>query len=219
MSPERVESQTDYHNPRTVFELKRLLKKFGIPLEEWGNKAEFTKKPEDLLEEIERGESILCSQEEEGLKRYVKKVAVDIVYSNDGKLLRLYQIYSEKKGRIRRRGISEVNKKTFDGLMGKLLPEEDPDIAAERELEEEILKAVKDVSPPNLTEKERSQLTRPSPKIDERISNGFPGLLTEYTIYRFIFLLPDRFFRPEGYKTVDKNDFPIDLRWEPVIRT
>ena len=104
MSPERVESQTDYHNPRTVFELKRLLKKFGIPLEEWGNKAEFTKKPEDLLEEIERGESILCSQEEEGLKRYVKKVAVDIVYSNDGELLRLYQIYSEKKGRIRRRG-------------------------------------------------------------------------------------------------------------------
>ena len=219
MLSEREERQTDYHNPRTVFGLRRLLKKFGIPLEEWGNKADFTKKPEDLLQEIKDGESILYSQEGKGLIRDVKKAAVDVVFNNNGEPLRLYQIYSEKEGRIRRRGISEANKKTFDGLMGKLLPEEDPEVAAVRELEEEILDTVIDALPPSLTQEERSQLTWPSPEIDERISSGFPGLLTKYTIYRFNFILPDRFFRSEGYKTVDKNGFVVELVWEPLIKS
>ena len=93
----------------------------------------------------------------------------------------------------------------------KELKREDPFATVFRGLKEEMKIKRKKLKGPDL-----EGLIYLSSSPEERESRGFPGLRTVYSYHDFIFELPERFYKPEGY-IVKESGFKTRLVWEKIV--
>jgi hypothetical protein len=181
---------------RTPAELAAVLARFGVKVELWGL-AE-AKSLDDLHEEIEEGETVLCQDEEGRLARLVSAVRADVLYRTaTGAILILRedrQVFAD--GRIRRRSFGA-------SLAEKMKPGEKPAAAIERGIREELgVEGTLDL------------VTR-GESVERRDSPSYPGLSSIYRFYKFTATLRDEQYSPEGYveRQTSKTSYFI---WDPM---
>jgi hypothetical protein len=157
-------------------ELTSLLKENGVDPEEFG-KGE-AKTLAHLLKEIHEGECSLWLTEDGTIKRVVNGACVDVFYKNQ----HLKEDRQEfKDGRVRVRDI-------ITSIGEKLQPGEDPRLAAQRALEEEL--GIKE----ELDIRYQEDIVK---ALD--FSQSYPGLHTRYEMKCFWVELPEAYYKPEGY--------------------
>lgn len=171
-----------------------LLEKHKIPYKDWGQGK--AKTLEHLNKEINDGETIL--REEDGkLYRELFVTAATIRYRENGKT---YQLVEEKQvftdGRTRER-------KLANSLSEKIKPDEDPDTAIIRGIEEELgiqghLNAVP---------RENNQSVEESP--------SFPGLLTRYNVNVYDVDISSDQYNPDGFQE-EQTDKTTYFVWKEV---
>jgi len=148
-----------------------------LPLELYGHGQ--AKSFQSLLDEISNGESQIIWEEDKPI-RCLKVCRVKVICLD--KELTLYEDRQEfKDGRIRQRG--------FDCLSEKMNIDEDPVIAAERALKEELGMsddALK-ITPIHFDGIDHEELESPS----------YPGLLTRYEFHDFLAYYPIEYWREE----------------------
>ena len=178
-------------------DLKNRLKAGGIDTSQYGiGKA---KTLEHLLEEIKAGEMTLAINEEGILLRRLIITSTEIYYTNPQK--EKFKLKEEKQiffdGRERARDF-------VGSVSGKIKGDESPEHSAKREIEEEL-----GISSPLI-------VIDNGKAIETKETASYPGLLSEYTIYKFIVHLEDKDFKPEGY--IEKKDgLTTFFVWEKVV--
>jgi len=152
------------------------------------------KKLTDLLEEVEKGETILL--EENGrLVRQVSVVTINVFVDVNGDLYRLVedrQVFDD--GRLRRRNLPS-------SISEKLHRDEDVLIAISRALKEEI-----GVS-------EFTILTSaPSTSVEKKESSSYPGIVSYYALTKMDVLIALSEYKAEGYQETE-NDLTTYFVW------
>ena len=190
-----------------LLDLGNKLLEHGVDWYLWGKEGT-TKNLMALYKELKRGESVLYEDSDKKLKRKVTKVAIDVIHrDNEGNQYRLYEEFLEKDGWFKRGGDGHLKR----GVQEKALPGEDPFATVFRGLKEEMKIKRKKLKGPDL-----EGLIYLSSSPEERESRGFPGLRTVYSYHDFIFELPERFYKPEGY-IVKESGFKTRLVWEKIV--
>jgi hypothetical protein len=161
-----------------------ILAQHGIPIETWGQGT--AKTLDDFYTELQAGESTLFLHGGE-LRRRVTVANIDVYHTDaQGKTYRLReerQVFSD--GRVRSRDLP--------GSIGeKMLPGEDPTTAFVRALQEEL-----GLTPATL-EIEDSETT-------SRISNSYPGLMSDMVLHGATATVAAEDFVPEGYVEIQDN--------------
>jgi hypothetical protein len=166
--------------------LKEQLEKHGIPLDQWGKGQ--AKTFQHLLKEMAENECELVEDEEKGLVRRVSVLGIDIYYQPQGsERLRLFeekQVFID--GRERRRSLPT-------SMGEKLTPGEDLDQAAKRAIREEL----------GITDGVQAQYIKTLR--NERVSDSFPGLLSQYVNHFYEANLTEKQYNPEGFKEVQED--------------
>ncbi len=179
--------------------LESLLQQHQIPFHSWGQGESKTIK--HLLDEITEGESVLEVRKGQLIKK-VQGVGIDIFFHANGlayKLVESRQIFAG--GRVRTRNLST-------SLGEKMKPEETPHFTARRALKEELgFDNVESLVPDGM---EYSTDVRPP-----TVSDSFPGLVTQRTIYTFTIDLPIKCYDENGY-TETQPDKTTYFVWTPV---
>lgn len=181
----------DFSNfTKSIVELSKNLKDYGIPVEEWGTGS--AKTIDHLLDELRNKECII-KKEENSIVRYIEFVGISVFYKEkNGNILYLNEDRQEfKDGRIRKRKMSSsVSEKMKFG--------EDPLISAVRGIEEELGISV-----------DMNQLKRIKHLNFDGDSLSYPGLKSKYTGHKYTCYITDDQFNPEGYveNQSDKNTF------------
>lgn len=173
-------------------QLATRLRAAGISLDKYGTGN--AKTLEHLLSEVHEGESVLSTDNNDKLYREVNVLWVDVLCErSDGKVYLLKEDRQEfADGRIKRREL--------DSSIGeKLKPSEIPREAVGRALQEEL--GVKSV----LTIHEAGYTEQTGP------SDSFPGLENTYRMYKYVTLIPEEEFKPEGYVEyqADKTNYYV----------
>ena len=192
IAPETVQS---------VEALTKLLAASGIPIEQWGTvntQGAATKSIEDLLQEIQEGETVLLREASGRLIRQVSACDIDIFGMHTGQRFRLVedrQVFKDGRERCRSmpRSIAE-----------KIKPGEDPTEAAARGVAEELsITAPITATPTGI-------------RSEEKFSASYPGLTSQYVFHEFVVELAPEAFVPEGYvEHQEKKD--TYFRWDPVM--
>lgn len=179
-------------------ELEQQLKSKGIPIEKWG--VGESKTLENLLHELESGDSRLEEDPDLGVLRVEAGVGIN-VYFNEGKnslvLVEDRQVF--KDGRIRRRNLPT-------SIGEKMRPGESPLEAVSRAFSEELnIVAIGVIF--SIGEEDRQPVS----------SVSFPGLWTKRKIHVFDTTMPPEYFKPEGYveEQEDKTNY-YEWRVVPV---
>ena len=176
--------------------LQKQLADAGIDTSLWGTGK--AKTLEHLQKEIESGETILITGEAGELLRRVVVGKADIFYqSPDGKKYRLKedkQVF--KDGRERRRNLGQA-------VSEKIRPDEDPDTAMIRGIQEELGISGK------------ISLTKTMEDVENETSPSYPGLKSQYSRQIFQATLSDEQFKPEGY-VEEQSDKSTYFIWEEV---
>lgn len=160
--------------------VQNMLRKHKVPFNRWGKGP--TKTFEHLMRELELGESTLIETQGGKLLRLVGVVRVTVEHKR-GSLMYLL-VETEQRfanGSTRQRGLRFVG--------GKISAGESPQIAAVRELKEEIGLEGADVEVLR-----KFQVSDHSP--------SFPGLRVLYVCFDCHCLMLPQFYRPEGYSSV-----------------
>lgn len=160
--------------------LRELLTKHGIPVDDWGMGE--AKTLTHLLKEIEEGETVLVEDELGLLYRLIQGVGVLVEYTAPtGQRFVLKedrQVFAD--GRERRRQLG-------DSVGEKCKRNEDPTEAAARAVREELGCQ----TPVLLEQLETEQM--------EKVSQSYPGLLTQYRVCHFRAVLTTEQFNLDGY--------------------
>lgn len=168
----------------------------GIDVSNWGKGG--AKTIEHLQREIDSGEAELVTNEQGELLRKVTIGQADVFYiSPEGKKFYLKeekQIF--KDGRKRERELDP-------SIAEKMKPDESPAEAIERGIREEL--------------GVEGELEIKQIGVDEEIneSPSFPGLKSQYSLYKFEAMFNDDQFNPDGYieEQEDKNTYFV---WEEL---
>jgi ADP-ribose pyrophosphatase YjhB (NUDIX family) len=175
----------------SINELKALLVKNGIPVEQFGVAS--AKTISGLLDEVIKGSCQLVLENNE-LIRLVNSVNIRIYFNSLDKTLYLKEKMQEfADGRIRIR-----NWLTWS-VSEKIEPGENPEQAVIRGMSEEL-------GIHNLT-----NLTKQEVVNNDQYSPSYPGVKTKYVNNYFNLNLTDEQYKPEGYKEVQPN---ITTYWE-----
>ncbi len=165
----------------TEQELLGILSKSRIDTSNWGFGS--AKSIDDLLKEIQKKEAELIINEGGLCVRNLKVVAIDVFY-NDHKGNK-YILVEEKQefsdGRIRKRNLET-------SLGEKLYLNEEPNQGVIRCIREEL-----SIESLNYTLENNGVTTK------EENSKSYPGLKTVYVFFRFILVLNDNGYKPDGY--------------------
>jgi hypothetical protein len=148
-----------------------------LPLEKYGHGQ--AKSFQSLLNEIKSGESQIIWEDSKPI-RCLKVARVKVICLD--RELTLYEDHQEfTDGRIRKRG--------FDKLSEKMTIDEEPAIAAERALREELgmSNAALKLTPIHLDGIDHDELESPS----------YPGLLTRYEFHDFLAYFPVEYWQEE----------------------
>lgn len=185
--------------PETV-SLDELLEKLiqaGIPVEKFGTGG--AKTVQHLLTEIKDGESVMSTNGEGRLFREVGVLWLDVLCKRgDGSVYALREDRQEfHDGRVKRRNLGS-------SLGEKLKPSEAPEDAVVRALAEEIGFAG-----------ETSELYSFGHEETTRTPDNYPGLETDYHFYKYLTVIPEDAFRPDGYIEYqsDKTNYYV---WERI---
>lgn len=194
MNPElSSESENRSTIPRDINldQLMDVLVRANIPVEEYGIHA--AKTVLHLLSEINEGEAHVTMNENGELLRELNVLWVDVLCElSNGDVYVLEEDRQEfKDGRVKRRNL--------DSSIGeKLKPDEDPQEAVERALQEEL-------------GVENAVEVLHHIGYDERtfIPDAFPGLESTYRMHKFVTVIAEDAFIPEGYIEVqaDKTNY------------
>lgn len=143
--------------------LRTTLKAYSVPVDTWGVGKE--RDVSDLLKEIDRGESVLKVDGEEGLTRVVEIINIDIrdLHNPRGSLLEWSQTFPDGCVHERKQCPS-----------GKMKAEETPEIALSRELREKFKLNSDDWTGKWWTT-----------NIEQCDSQSYPGLTTTIHIHHF----------------------------------
>jgi hypothetical protein len=160
---------------------------------EWGDCAG-TKSLEELISEVEKGESFVAKVEGLGIVRVIMSVRVKVLHQD----LILWELFRKKEGKISSRYLNS-------SLGEKMFVDEKPKDAALRGLLEELGVTV-----------DRNDLsaTVVDPKREVKDSGSFPGLKTVYYFYPFAVTFDSRAYKSE-YIT-EENGRKTCFVWIPV---
>lgn len=162
-----------------------LLSQHEIDLSQYGQGS--AKSLASLVKEVNEGEAALTTNDRGELIRCISVAKANITYRMpDGRVLRLKEDRQEfTDGRVRQRDTA-----LGDGAISeKMHAGEDPTGAIVRAIRDEELKIDTGFTVSD----------QPHISTEEVESPSFPGLMTQYTIFRFGVALSDEAFRPEGY--------------------
>lgn len=179
MSKERTQ---DALQAKTL-EVKKLLQKYGVPVEQFGTGK--AKTLEHLAQEILEGETVLVDKDGEIVRR-VELVHIDVRFTQNGVELQLVedkQVFTD--GRERRRGLT--------GISEKMKPGENPSISAKRALVEEI------------GVDSRTDIQSMGTEEETKTSPSYPGLSTEYLRHEMMTTISEEDFRKDGYTEVQPD--------------
>jgi hypothetical protein len=180
------------------FGIHNLLEKYCVPVELWGKGAH--KSLDDLTREVFNQDSKLVIFDGE-LVRKLKCVDVEVLYSDNGRLLRLKETKQVfKNGSSRERG--------FRGISEKITTLEKPVQGTKRALKEELGLDERDTE--NNVEIEFLEEV-----FEQKNSPSYPGLTTHYTVYNMRAYLSENEFNPNGYVEKQEN-ITTYFEWEEV---
>ncbi len=197
------ESQTQESNLEIEFQSTKLavvnlLKEHNINIEEWG-KAN-AKGLDSLVSEVMVGETKLETGANGDLLRFIEVVAGNVIYTDNHQ--NKFQLVEDRQefadGRIRRR----------DQLFGtsiseKMMPNESPEIALRRGLQEELAIVNANFSDEPVIEEK------------EHISHSFPGLKSNYKVHIFDVSINDSDYQPNGY-IEEQDDKSTYFIWKKI---
>jgi hypothetical protein len=190
--------QPEKINETAVNILKKSLENSGIDTSKWGKGQ--AKTLADLQKEIEGGETLLVNNESGELLRKITVSDADIYFlSPEGKKYRLKeekQVF--KDGRERRRNLGIT-------VSEKMKPDEDPKNTMIRGIQEE------------LGIRGNIALTKVGMKDEIKTSPSYPGLQTQYVIYKFQALLNVEQFNPNGY-IEEQDGLSTYFVWEEMSK-
>lgn len=177
---ENIENNEELEN------LKEELRESGIDISQYGKDG--AKRVEDLLKEIQDKEASLILDEKENLIRKVSVGTVNIFYTSPKG--EKYILKEEKQ--VFKDGRKRERKNLDTSVAGKIKADEDPEEAIIREIQEELGIFTKvDVFEEDF-------------KTERVISPSYPGLMTEYVMYKFSANIEEDDYKPEGY--IEKTD-------------
>lgn len=181
--------------------LQSILEQYGIDLTVWGTGR--AKTLAEFVIELQEKETLLVLNEEGHLARKLRAVAVNVFYRDTtGVVWHLTEDRQEfiADGRVRRRTYQEA-------VSGKMKEGENPLIAAQRELGEELVISINDES--------GSRLSPQEPYEHDYDSQSYPGLKTDCAVHPFELWLNSEEFHPEGY-VQDEAPLRIYFVWEQI---
>jgi hypothetical protein len=157
--------------------------KHALPLSDYGKGI--AKSFEQLRTEIETGETQIIWQDDRPI-RLLSLVFLKVCYQ-DKTLVEERQEFPD--GRVRHRSLK--------GLSEKLYPQEDPDAAVYRALQEEL-----GLLPDELKDISIRFLDR---ELEEKESPSYPGLMSQYDRYEYEVPLPDHLYKPKYIELSDRG--------------
>ena len=173
--------------------LKQQLANAGLPVDTWTGE-QGTKTVGDLFNEVEAGETNLVPQGTGELLRVVQVAVADIYYADPetGTRYRLREDcqVSRVDGSIKKREL-------LGAMSEKMKSEEGITAAVLRGIAEEIL----NIDPEGLSDDDDGGFTISSGEevVDERNTETYPGLRSQYRMVVVTVEMPSGHFRPEGY--------------------
>ena len=145
-------------------------------------------------------EGVMLIQSENGLLRVVNLINIHVMYNNKGQLLKLreaLQVFNDGRYRYRPDRQAAVSEKCHS--------DESMMSSVQRAIEEEL--GVKISKYESVLELGRNIVTKKS--------QSYPGILSEYRIEYFLYMMKEENFRPEGYVEIQK-DKKTYFPWERV---
>ena len=178
--------------------LLEILVKAGLPLNEYGKGA--AKTVHDLFNEVREGESVMSVNDRHEISRHVNVLWLDVFcHLADGRTFVLKEDRQEFKD-------ERMKRRPLDSSLGeKIKPGESPEVAAERALNEEL--GVSEYI--GMYALETTQ--------DSFVPDTFPGLKSDYTMHKYVAVLPEEVFVPEGYVEYQETKTNYYV-WEEVPR-
>ncbi len=143
-------------------------------------------------------EGAMLLQDENGLLRVVNLVNIHVMYNNRGQLLKLrevLQVFNDGRHRSRPDRQAAISEKCHS--------DETIMSSVQRAIEEEL--GVKITQHESVLELGRNIVTKKS--------QSYPGILSEYRIEYFLYIMREENFSPEGYVEVQK-DKKTYFSWE-----
>lgn len=181
----------------TSDELNNFLQTHRIPIEQWGMGE--AKSVQDLLLEIERGETTFVEMQGE-LFRHVKVLNLAIIHvADDGMIYRLYEDHQKfSDGRIRTR-----KRMLGTAVSEKMLIHEEPEQALQRALKEELqINSLYGIDTMQTV-------------TETKESSSYPGLKTKYDFYVGTVTLSKGDYSPEGYSEFEESTgITTELKWK-----
>lgn len=165
-----------------INELTETLRRHGINTQKFGKGK--AKTLEELLEEINTGESTLSVSTTGQLERHLRTLAINVKYRDArGRVLVLHE--ASRKSHDGR----DLNRKTQHSVTEKLHADEKAGHSSlERALREEL----------GITDPKSYKITnQQAPKIVTRKSDSYPGLLTKNELHEFTVWLDKMVFKPQ----------------------
>ncbi|OGH10148.1 MAG: hypothetical protein A2152_03570 [Candidatus Levybacteria bacterium RBG_16_35_6] len=194
--PELDITAAEFPQPETMQDLIHVLRRFGVNIAYWGEGE--AKSEDQLLREIQEGESVFRETTAGELMRDVQGVGVDVFYYDPqtGSVYRLRedrQVF--KDGRTRSR--SHIP----ESLSEKRKPAETPLEAAERAVREE------------LQIEGELNFRHLGQRLHTRPSVSYPGLNTRHNVDIFGTMISPQQYRSEGY-TENRDGLTSYFVWE-----
>jgi hypothetical protein len=182
-----------------LIQLKKLLKRHGIPFHEWENGE--SKKLHDLLDEVTAGETTFRIIDDE-LIRCIAPAVIDVYYPLSNTTLHhlreIKQIFTD--GRVK-----NCNRDT--SVSEKMKSEETPEQGARRGLFEEL--GFKKSSVYSLIQVKQDCVTTGT-------TRSFPGLPTFRRRTYFVCVITRHLYKAHGYIEIQPGKKKVCFEWEPI---
>ncbi|HTE21731.1 MAG TPA: hypothetical protein VK674_01675 [Candidatus Limnocylindria bacterium] len=157
-----------------------ILSRHGIPLDRWGVGA--TKTTDDLLGELEAGESTLVVGPD-GLRRHTTIASIEVLYTDEeGRNYRLQEDRQEFTNGVRQRNLPRS--------IGEKMPSGEAPLAAFRRALAEELKL------------QPHTLIYSGTETSSTVSESYPGLPTDVTAHLATASIAPGDYNPDGYQEV-----------------
>ena len=192
---------------KLVFNLPNLLTRYQIPVERWVLGQNGAKTINHLTKELLSGESILVEEVlEDGrriLKRCLRVVSAEIYYVDAAGIS--YHLVEDRQEF--KNGNPPKRRSNVGSMSEKMKPnEEHPNLALVRGMQEELQI--------NLSESQYYPDQARSKK-EYKYSDAYPGLLSEYSIFKYNVRLNQDQYQPAGYQE-EQKDKTTYFVWERV---
>ncbi len=199
ITPEHIKKQRercDVPSDIGYAELLDILVEGRIPVGRFG--VDKAKSFEQLLKEVHEGESTLSIDGYKNLYRHVEVIAADVMYEHpDGRRLIL-----REEAQILKDG--RMFQRTIDSSIAEKLKKDEPiEAALTRALAEEL----------GVTSFDRAYHR----DIDQQqsLSPTYPGIISTYTKHRFVVMLSDAGYSPNGYME-QQDDKDTYFQWREL---